>query len=178
MDKPACPFGALFRQERLAREISQWQVVHRLRYYLANIQRIEAGKQHPGVHLACRLLDAIGKDPGDFMAALAEAQAARLPQGQAGAPLVVDYAPPGPGEAPRSLFGHFLVQARVAAGMSQTAMARAANYSLRNINAVEKGRQDPGIVTALALVMSTGADVRGFFAALHESWKERQALCA
>lgn len=82
------------------------------------------------------------------------------------------------GEHPRSLFGHFLVQARVAAGMSQTAMARSANYSLRNINAVEKGQQDPGIVTALALVMSTGADVRGFFAALHESWKERQALCA
>lgn len=178
MEKPACAFGALFRQERLAREISLWQVVHRMRYYLANIQRIEAGKQHPGVHLACRLLDAIGKDPGDFMLELARGQAGRLPEGSLRSPLVVNYAPPPPGECPRSLFGHFLVQARVAADMSQTAMARAACYSLRNINAVEKGLQDPAIMTALALVMSTGAEVRAFFAALHVSWKQRQTLCA
>lgn len=174
MEKPACPFGALFRQERLAREISQWQVVHRMQYYLANIQRIEAGRQHPGVHLAYRLLNAIGKEPGDFMYALAQRQAGCLPRRPPGPPLRVEYAPAPPDGGRKSLFGHFLVQARVAADMSQTAMARAANYSLRNINAVEGGRQDPGIVTALALVTSTGADVRAFFAALQASWREER----
>ena len=45
-----------------------------------------------------------------------------------------------------------LAQARLAVGMSQTAMAKSAGYNLCNISAVEKGKQDPGVMSALALV--------------------------
>jgi len=34
-----------------------------------------------------------------------------------------------------------LAQARLAVGMSQTAMAKSAGYDLRNINAAEKGKK-------------------------------------
>ena len=53
-------------------------------------------------------------------------------------------------------------------GVSQTAMAKQAGYNLRNVNAVEKGRQEPGVVSALCLVAATGADIRSFFHHLHE----------
>lgn len=78
-------------------------------------------------------------------------------------------------EGQKSLFGLFLVQARLAGVVSQTAMAKAANYNLRNINGVENGRQEPGIMTALALVMTTGVDVREFFNTLYACWREQQA---
>lgn len=55
------------------------------------------------------------------------------------------------------------------------AMAKAAKYSLPNMNTVENCRQEPGIMTALALVMTTGVDVREFFNVLYACWRQRQA---
>lgn len=174
MDNFACPFGALFREHRAAKQISMWQVVHRLGYYLANIQRIEAGMQHPGVLLALRFLRAIDVDAGIFMQELAGRNVDALPQGLSTLkPEDITYETLVLEEGQKSFFGPFLRQARVAAGISRTAMARAANYNLRNIKAVETGRQDPGIMTALALVVSTGADVRQFFGVLSAAWKEQ-----
>lgn len=43
------------------------------------------------------------------------------------------------------------------------------------MNTVESGRQEPGIMTALALVMTTGVDVQEFFNILYACWRERQA---
>ena len=155
--------------------MSFWDLVYRVAYYPANIKRIEEGKLQPGVGLAFRLLDAIGAEPGPFMAALAREHAAALPQSLSGrAEVAVDYTPPLVEEGQRSLFGPLLAQARRAAAVSQTAMAKAARYGLRNMNLVEKGAQEPGIMTALALVMTTGVDVEGFFTALHASWREQR----
>ncbi|WP_165079091.1 MULTISPECIES: helix-turn-helix transcriptional regulator [unclassified Desulfovibrio] len=55
-------------------------------------------------------------------------------------------------------------------------MARAAGYNLRNMSVVEKGLQEPGIMTALALVMTTGVDVEEFFRTLHAGWQEHKTL--
>lgn len=86
----------------------------------------------------------------------------------------VAYTPPKLQEGQKSLFGPLLAQARRAGGVSQTAMARAAHYGLRNMNVVEKGAQEPGVQTALALVMTTGVDVEAFFNLLHACWREQQ----
>lgn len=175
MEKFLCPFGALYREYRTARHISLWQVVHRLGYYLANIQRIEAGIQQPGVLLALRLLNAIEADAGRFMQELAMANVASLPQCVAPQHGVeVAYRMPKLQEGQKSFFGPLLLQAREAAGVSQTGIARAAGYNLRNMRAVESGRQDPGIMTALALVGTTGVDIRKFFMVLSSAWQAGQ----
>lgn len=176
MEKKICPFGPFFRQERKAKNISQWHIVHKMSTYLANIQRIEAGIQQPGVHLALRLINVIGVKPGDFMQKFARECLPYLPQSISPIDHVsILYEIPLLKEGQKSLFGLFLVQARLAGTVSQTAMAKAAKYSLRNINTVESGRQEPGIMTALALVMTTGVDVREFFNTLYACWREQQA---
>lgn len=65
-----------------------------------------------------------------------------------------------------------LLQARTAGRVSQTTMAKAVGYNLRNFNGVEKGRQYTGIMTALALVLATGVEVRDFFNELYAYWLE------
>ena len=88
----------------------------------------------------------------------------------------ISYEMPQRKEGQKSLFGLFLVQARVATAVSQTAMAKAAGYNLRNINGVENGKQDPGIMTALALVKTTGVDIGNFFNSLYQCWSETAIL--
>ena len=76
--------------------------------------------------------------------------------------------PLGSVDGMKSFFAPLLAQARLAVGMSQTAMAKSAGYNLRNVNAVEKGQQEPGVTSALALVAATGVDIRDFFDQLHQ----------
>ncbi|HZF61354.1 MAG TPA: hypothetical protein VEZ52_07000 [Desulfovibrio sp.] len=52
--------------------------------------------------------------------------------------------------------------------MWQAAMAKRAGYNLRNVNAVEKGQQEPGVISALALVAETGVYIHEFFDQLHQ----------
>ncbi len=173
MENSACPFGPFFRRERQVKSVSLWQVVHRLNYYLANLQRIESGRQQPGVGLAFRMIDAIDVNAGDFMARLAADNFERLPVSVSSlAKVLPDYVKPGLAAGRKSMFGPMLLQARMAAEVSQTAMSKASGYSLRNLNAVEKGIQEPGIMTALALVLTTGVEVGMFFSLLFNWWKE------
>lgn len=177
MEKPACLFGASFRREREKKGFSFWELVHRAAYYPANIRRIEEGRLQPGLRMAFRLLNAIGAEPGNFMAALAREHADRLPKSASCmGSMALSYVLAPLQEGQKSLFGPLLTQARLAAQVSQTAMARAAGYSLRNMSVVEKGLQEPGVVTALALVMTTGVDVEDFFRTLHAGWQEPRTL--
>jgi DNA-binding XRE family transcriptional regulator len=116
--------------------------------------------------LALRLAAAADADVGEFFQQLA---AAVFPETIAQirvAPfeLTVDVVQL---EGVKCLFGPLLRQARLAAGLSQDAMLQKVQYDLRNIGAVEKGRQEPGVMLALGMVTATGADVRMFFDALH-----------
>lgn len=131
------------------------------------------GVQQPGVNLALRLLNAIGAEPGTFMQKLADNCKASLPPNLS--PLghiTISYEMPQRKEGQKSLFGLFLMQARVAGAVSQTAMEKAAGYNLRTINTAEGGRQDPEIMNALALVNTTGVDIEYFFNNLHYCWNE------
>ena len=174
MQDSGCVFGIFFRQVREAKGVSLWQAALKMAYHIRNLQRIERGRTQPGVNLALRLLDATGIEPGTFMQEFVAAHADALPASiSPKGRVTVTYEKPR--EGPKSLFGPLLAQARLAGAISQTAMAKAAGYTLSNINAVEKGRQEPGIMTALALVMTTGVDVREFFTTLHTCWREQQA---
>lgn len=168
MEGSVCPFGAAFRRERQQREISQWMLAKRLDYHTRNIQRIEGGLRQPGVELALRMLEAIGADPGEFFRLLCVEATEKSDTTPSVLPGSVDvaYQKPEAAEGMRSFFGPLLVQARQAAGMSQTAMARRAGYNLRNVNTVERGRQEPGVMSALALAAATGVEVGDFFAHL------------
>lgn len=164
-------FGAGLAALRLRRNISQWTLAVRIPYHIRNIQRIEKGLSQPGVSLALKLLQALDVRPGDFLSALAEEHAGELPSRVSTLPEVsVHYIKPAPDTGRKSIFGLMLNQARVATGVSQTTMASAAAYSLRNINYVEKGRQEPGIMTALALVMALGVNTGVFFNELYGFW--------
>lgn len=166
-------FGKLFREWRTAADISLWGLALKMSYHIRNLQRIEKGEQQPGVNLALRLLHAIGAEPGAFMQKLSHESQPCLPQSLSAIEHVtVSYIIPHIQEGQKSLFGLFLVQARVAGTVSQTAMAKAAGYNLRNINGVESGKQDPGIMTALALVRTTGVDIADFFNTLYLCWQE------
>lgn len=176
MEKLTALFGKEFKLARQALKISQWKVVHKTGDYLANIQRIEKGLTQPGVSTAFRLLEALGLLPGDFLANLAAKYRDSLPASISPLPQTeIFYELPQVSEMSKSLFGPFLRQARTAACISQTAMAKAASYNLRNINAVEKGTQTPGIMTAMALVLATGVDTREFFNRLYFTWLETGA---
>lgn len=173
MQQQSCFFGIFFQRERKMRGISLWKMALRMSYHIRNLQRIEKGESQPGITLAFRMLDSIGAEPGEFLWKLSLEPECKLPPSVS--PLMdvkVNFEIPVLKEGQKTLFGPLLLQARMTALVSQTAMAKAACYTLSNLNAVEKGRQEPGIMTALALVMTTGADVRHFFDTLHRYWKE------
>lgn len=142
----------------------------RLQYHTRNIQRIEDGSRQPGVLLALRMVVAVGAEPGEFFETLFEESVGEALDGAASSlkRISVTYQPLGAVEGLKSIFGPLLAQARLAVGMSQTAMAKSAGYNLRNVNAVEKGQQEPGVMSALALVAATGVDIREFFDQLHQ----------
>ena len=170
MQEISCPFGPMFRREREQKKISQWTVSVRLQHHTRNIQRIEGGLRQPGVLLALRMVVAVDAEPGEFFETLFEESVGEALDG-ASSPTTrvsVTYQPLGAVEGLKSIFGPLLAQARLAVGMSQTAMAKSAGYNLRNVNAVEKGQQEPGVMSALALVAATGVDIREFFDQLHQ----------
>lgn len=167
MQKFICPFGAAFLQARVSKALSQWTVATRLNYHLRNIQRIEKGEQQPGIMLALRLVAAVDADVGDFFERLHREtmgveQRATIDAGGGFEMCLPDRLP-----EVKCLFGPLFQTARLYGQVSQTAIAKRAGYSLRNINAVEKGQQEPGVMVALAMVGATGVDVRSFFAGLH-----------
>lgn len=170
MQDSLCPFGPAFRQERVKLNVSQWTLAMRLRYHIRNLQRIEGGVRQPGVMLALRMVLAVGAVPGDFFQKLHvdDAMLNRRSVEQPSGLVAATYRTPEMEEGATCPFGPLLAQARKARGVSQTAMAKTAKYNLRNVNAVEKGRQEPGVMSALSLVAATGVDIREFFNRLSE----------
>lgn len=164
-------FGLEFHKLRLRKNLSQWSVAVKIPYHIRNIQRIEQGITQPGVTLAFKLLRALEMHPGDFLQNLAERYSTELPQSLSVVnDHLIDFDRPFLADTQKSLFGTLLYRIRTQAKVSQTAMAKACNYNLRNINIVEKSMQEPGIMTALGLVLTTGVNVKDFFNRLY-SWQ-------
>lgn len=172
MEKAACIFGIEFRTERIRRNISLWKIVHATKGYLATLQRIEKGLTQPGVENALRLLTTINVNPGDFLQELVRKYPTQFPVSASPTNInFLKFTQTSPGEKPKFLFGPLLRQVRVSCNISQREMAKRAQYNIRNINAVENGVQEPGIITAITLVAVTGFDIKIFFSQLYEIWQ-------
>lgn len=170
MVKASNLFGAFFRQERQRLGLSLWKVAVASSTHLRNIQRIESGERQPGVGVALRLVDALGIRHGLFFRNLVEQYPDDFPHSVSplDRPKII-YSAPVVTAGMKNAYGPLLAQARTQAHVSQTAMAKAVGYNLRNISLVESGQQEPAIITSIALVMATGEDIERFFTQLNLS---------
>lgn len=165
-----CPFGPAFVKLRADYQLTQWHVSATARYHVTNLSKVEKGTHQPGVMLALRLVIATGADAGEFFQRLWEENLADILEGggtpQTEMPLI-DVAALRAEEV-RCPFGPLLLQVRLHNGVSQRSIADLSGYNLRNMGKVEKGQQEPGIMTALGMVAAARGEVGAFFRLLKE----------
>lgn len=168
-------FGAFLREERRRRGILLWKFAASIPFPQSNIQRMERGNAEPRVGLAVRMVNALGVNVGEFMAAF------MLEQGWGASPVeqARAHSPGSPQLAlsaenmstisgsPAAVFGFLLKQTRLANNLNQMKLAETSGYTVRSLISVEKGRQEPIITNALRLVWATGCDPVDFFNAFN-----------
>lgn len=167
MQKSPYSFGPAFVELRTARQLTQWHVSATARYHVTNLSKVEKGLHQPGVMLAVRLVAVTGADVGEFFQRLWEQSLSTTGADalhQASMP-DVDMAALR-AEGVRCPFGPLLLQVRLHNGIPQRQIAEIAGYNLRNMGKVEKGQQEPGIMTALDMVAAAGGEVGAFFGVL------------
>jgi len=173
----SCPFGPALVEVRKLHNISQSGLSILAKFNVTNLRKIEKGVMQPGVSIAVRLVAATGADVGNFFQGFAEDNG-----------LIPSSGVPGSGNAAesvsalikglqlptekrheiKSIFGLLFKKVRLYYGVTQKVVAGSAQYNLRNLLNVENGQQEPGIMTALAMVCATGVDVKAFFGKLHQ----------
>jgi len=175
MQERICPFGPLLVAHRKNAGLSQWQFAVRTGVNVTNLRKIEKGKTQPGVITALYIVEALNIGTGNFFSELAQQQN-----------LISDKINVTPSKQSIlskfdklilkiqdnnqnfCLFGIFFKLIRLELNISQKYAVNYAQYQLRNILDVESGKQEPGVMTALALVCATGCDVAWFFNLLAE----------
>lgn len=164
-------FGQFIREERERKNIRLWKFAASVPFPQSNIQRIETGRVEPRVGLAVRMVHALGLNAGEFMKALIETQ------GWGASPNPAGVAHPSQTDnklliaenslailgSPAEIFGWLIKAARLSQDLTQTKVAEYAGYTTRSLIAVEGGRQEPALTTALRFVWVTGVPVRSFF---------------
>lgn len=162
-------FGQLIRLERERKNIPLWKLAATIPFPQSNVNRIELGQTEPRIGLAMRILFALEVQAGDFMLNLAiqmkllpdkavEGDRPELPfLGLENENLCRDTV------TPASIFGLMLKQARIANNKTQSQVAETAGYTTRSLILVEQGKQEPGLVSAMKLVVATGVELDNFF---------------
>lgn len=175
MKKNICPFGPAFVQLRTECQLTQWHVSVSAKYHVTNLSKVEKGTHQPGVMLALRLVALTGVDVGEFFRRLWEHGSDHASGADAlhhGNMPEIDMAALS-AEGVRCPFGPLLLQVRLHNGVPQRQIAEIAGYNLRNMGKVEKGQQEPGIMTALDMVAAAGGEVGAFFAVLRETMHDQ-----
>ena len=168
MEKATCPFGPHLFALRKSKNISQWQLAVLSQYNVTNLRKIEKGLTQPGIMLAMRLVALTGADVALFFEDLARAVVPPSPpekEGVAaskGTSLSDDFSGIFSSQV-RCLFGPFFKMVRLQRQISQKIVSDAAGCDLRNMLNVESGQQEPGIMTALSMVIALGVNVGDFF---------------
>ena len=148
----------------------------RAEFNVTNLRKIEKGKVQPGVMLAVRLVAATGANVGEFFQKLAETEGMLLApdkSSRSDTPSLQNQVDKGIQHdfglaSVKCVFGPLFKETRVRYQVTQKLVAEKAQYNLRNILAVESGKQEPGVMTALAMVCAVGADIKAFFTQLRE----------
>ncbi len=171
MQKFLCPFGPAFVKLRTDYQLTQWHISATARYHVTNLSKLEKGMHQPGVMLALRLAIVTGGNVGEFFQQLWKRNVADMLRGRTApqnAMPPIDMAALR-AEGVRCPFGPLLLQVRLHNGVSQRSIAELSGYNLRNMGKVEKGQQEPGIMTALEMVAAAGGEVGAFFRILQEA---------
>lgn len=170
-----CPFGQALAEARKKMGIAQSRLGMKASCNPANMKLIEDGAVQPGVLLALKLVSLTGADIRNFFDQLAlqagievdcpkaeewiisslQSMLSKIVASSGTVPII-----------PKAMYGRLLKEVRVMNGITQKRVAKAANYNLRNILNVETKGQEPGIITAIALVAATGCPVGIFFQVL------------
>jgi DNA-binding XRE family transcriptional regulator len=137
---------------------------------------LEKGTVQPRVGQAVQLVGKLTPDVGNFFRKLAEQEGflvlpdtpGRRGMAEAENDFIKGLRLPLEKSEVKSIFGLMFKEVRLHYGTTQKAVAENARYNLRNLLNVESGNQEPGIMTALAMVCATGADVEAFFDKLHQ----------
>lgn len=180
-DGNICLFGPALAQARKQAGIAQSRLGMRVACNPANMKLIEEGVVQPGVVLAVRLVYLTGYGIMAFFDQLAQPVGYEMASAHANdddksalqtmLTRIIDTNGTTP-IAPKAMYGKLLREIRLANGITQMTVAKAANYNLRNILNVETKGQEPGIMTAIALVAATGCPVGIFFEVLSQYLKE------
>jgi transcriptional regulator with XRE-family HTH domain len=72
---------------------------------------------------------------------------------------------PDPGD-PRTTFGANLRKARETAGLSQEALGHRADFHPTEVNRIERGRRNPGLLTIIKLAKALGIPAADLLAGL------------
>lgn len=176
-----CSFGPALAQARKQAGIAQSRLGMKVACNPANMKLIEVGIVQPGVVLAVRLVYLTGYSIMAFFDQLAQTVGYDIASPHANdenkstlqAMLTKIISTTGTAPiAPKAMYGKLLREIRLANGITQMTIAKAANYNLRNILNVETKGQEPGIMTAIALVAATRCPVGMFFETLSQYIKE------
>ena len=151
-------------------EMPQWLLAAKCEIVPANLRKIEKGVTQPGVMLAINLLRTLGENVGEVFAEIASKEGLLIAIGGESKDTIhtvedLNSQSVFTEQSEGSLcpFGPLFHAVRTMMNVSQQKVASYANYHPRNILEVEKGKREPGVMTALALVCATGCDVRYFF---------------
>jgi DNA-binding XRE family transcriptional regulator len=135
----------------------------------------------PGVTIALRLVSATGADVGDFFQNLAINNGLLPLPDASGSGRKIEAKnqslkgielPQDKLYAAKSVFGVFFKEIRLMYHVTQKTVAERSRYNLRNLLTVESGQQEPGVMTALAMVCAVGVDIVEFFEELYRLQKE------
>lgn len=177
-----CPFGLALVQLRKEKEISQSRLSILGEFNVTNLRRVEKGLMQPGISIAVRLVLATGTDIDIFFNQLAEKEKLILPKSKksiennlnvAEATQIKHFIGKIKTEelaSAKSPFGLLFSNFRRKYQVSQKIVAEFAQYDARNILNIEKGKQDPGVMHALAMTCAvaqkTDIEIDVFFKAL------------
>ncbi len=161
MEESKQVLGKVFREYRERSGYSQWRLSVVTQVHPRNIQKIEKGLLQPGVMLVVRLVSATGSNVGFFFADLAKE--AGLMRQEIMPRVWQEVEEEETWRECKCLFGPFFKQIRITNQITQQTISEATGYTLRNILNTEKGRQEPAVMTALSMVVTTGVDIGIFF---------------
>jgi len=171
--KALCLFGPALVECRKKVGMSQSRLSIEAAINATQLRTIEKGLSQPGVEAGVRLVAALGDSVGEFFQSLITSAGLSTGHEKGIQTRIFFNSERSMGDiwanldpaSTRIAFGPAFKAVRLHYMVTQKAVAEKAQYNLRNLLDVEAGRQEPGIMTALAMVCAVGADVGEFFEA-------------
>ncbi len=179
--KEICPFGMALANLRKSKNISSGRLSMKGETFPSHLHKIEKGIALPSITVAIRLVSVLESEVSNFFKELAVSEHLILDKSS----LIFDnnilifltnYAKSKNTSEIKSLFGFLFREFRILHKVTQQKVSEFTEYSIRNIQKVEAGTQDPNVMTALKMLCSIShiknVDIDVFFNAYQQILKE------